>query len=73
MPFYVSEKVCNKKDLNGYAQKDACELDYDLLLENNGGECQLWPSNKVDLSSVEPVFRQHIIDLDWYRCVPQTQ
>ncbi|KAI6225321.1 hypothetical protein M3Y99_01353500 [Aphelenchoides fujianensis] len=72
MPFFVSEKVCNRRDLKGFEQTDACELDYDLL-KANGGECQLWPSKHVDLSSVEAPFRQQLYDLKWYSCVPQTK
>jgi hypothetical protein len=72
MPFYVSEKVCNRRDLHGYPQLDACEVDYDLL-EQNGGECKLWPSDQVDLSSIEPEFRTHINTLDWYRCKTQVK
>ncbi|KAI6187665.1 hypothetical protein M3Y98_00269000 [Aphelenchoides besseyi] len=72
MPFFVSEKVCNRRDLRGYDQGKACELDYDLLKEN-GRECQLWPSSQVDLSSVEPPFRQQLNDLKWYSCIPETK
>lgn len=71
MPFYVSEKLCNRKDLHGYEQLDSCEIDYDMLKENGGGECQLWPSNQVDLSTIEPEFREHVNTLDWYRCATQ--
>jgi hypothetical protein len=72
LPFFVSEKVCNRKDLRGFEQTDSCEVDYDMLREN-GGECRLWPSKQVDLSGIEPEFRKHVNDLDWYRCTVQTK
>lgn len=31
IPFYVSEKVCNKRDLRGVDQIESCQVDYDLL------------------------------------------
>ncbi|KIH45890.1 hypothetical protein ANCDUO_24060 [Ancylostoma duodenale] len=31
IPFYVAERVCSSKDLNGHSQVDACEVDYEQL------------------------------------------
>ncbi|KJH41535.1 hypothetical protein DICVIV_12486 [Dictyocaulus viviparus] len=72
IPFYVAERVCSAKDLKGESQVEACEIDYEQLKEN-GGECRLWPSSLVNLSTVEEVFRQQIEALKWYTCVLQTR
>jgi len=70
LPFYVAERVCNSKDLKGLSQTDACHLDYDML-KQNGGECMLWPTPKVNLDVIEPGFREQIINMKWYTCATQ--
>lgn len=70
MPFFVSEKVCNQRDLRGVDQSESCRLDYELLLEN-GGECKLWPSSKVSLEGIDPTFQNYVNNLKWYTCIPQ--
>lgn len=69
LPFFVSEKVCNRRDLRGLDQQESCRLDYHQLLGPNGEECRLWPSERVNLSSVEPGFREQIQTLQWYSCL----
>lgn len=70
MPFFVAEKVCNRRDLRGLEQGDACAVDYELV-SRNGGECKLWPSAEVSLEDIEPPFRAQIANLNWYSCLPQ--
>ncbi|MCP9259266.1 Protein T19C3.2 [Dirofilaria immitis] len=62
---YVSERICKQKDLSGIDQMESCQL--------NGGECKLWPANKVDLSQVEPIFQKDIRSLKWYECIVQNK
>lgn len=48
------------------------QVDYDLVKEN-GGECKLWPTPRVSLDNIDPMFRHHIANLKWYSCLPQTK
>lgn len=68
LPFYVAERVCNEKDLNGVDQTESCAIDYDKALEN-GAECRLWPTKKVEMPGVEPVFQDSIKKLNWSNCI----
>lgn len=67
LPFYVAERVCTERDL-GHDPHESCMIDYEKALEN-GAECKVWPSKKVEMPGVEPAFQQQIKKLNWSNCI----
>jgi len=68
-PFNVAEQVCIHSDMDGHQQNGACHIKYAPLLQN-GGECQLWPSQLPNLDEIQPDIREVIYRLKWANCVP---